>query len=368
MSIKNGSVKEREAVVSVGKYLQMNRLEKQLTVEDVVKAIYISADYIKALESEEYHLLPERTYALGYLRSYANFLGLAQVEDLVKKVDSTYNFEDPHYEDRDYLNTPLDERYSLVYNLKKSASDMLGHGKSTKHMGHAHSDKNKELSASNNAYKHTTEEVSLGSKNNKSVNLLFLVALAVIIIGLVLIISYAFKDSDSTSNEETIPISKDDRLQSIMKSDQFVIVDSNAREKDSNNKEMKSETVDSNIKVDEAKSVQEQEDPVKDIIYSKWPKETIDKKISITFKEDVWVQIYKTEDSKIVYLDKIFTSGSVYEIPGVEGISMNVGNYKAVSLLVDGKDLFLKSNKRRSVVLSNIPLDVEALLKTYAVN
>jgi hypothetical protein len=193
-------------------------------------------------------------------------------------------------------------------------------------------------------------------------------ALAIIIIGLVLIITYAFKDSDSTSNEETISISKDDRLQSIMKSDQFVIVDSNAQDKALNSNDVKNEKLDNNVKVDDNKGIQEQEEPIKDIIYSKWPKETIDKKISITFKEDVWVQIYKTEDSKIVYLDKIFTSGSVYEIPGVEGISMNVGNYKAVSLLVDGKDLFLKSNKRRSVVLSNIPLNVESLLKTYAVN
>jgi cytoskeleton protein RodZ len=59
-----------------GERLQQARLKQRLTPEDIAKTLRLSPKQIIALESDDYERLPGPTYVRGYLRAYAQLLGL----------------------------------------------------------------------------------------------------------------------------------------------------------------------------------------------------------------------------------------------------------------------------------------------------
>ncbi|MCL2677820.1 MAG: InlB B-repeat-containing protein [Clostridiales bacterium] len=73
----------------IGEYLLNSRLEKGASIADVERATKIPAKYIKAIEEDNYGVLPGRAYIIGFLTSYANFLGL-DAKALVNIFKHTY--------------------------------------------------------------------------------------------------------------------------------------------------------------------------------------------------------------------------------------------------------------------------------------
>ena len=60
----------------IGASLREARTRRGLSPADVQKAIRIRERYLTALEEEKWDLLPGEAYAKGFLRTYADFLGL----------------------------------------------------------------------------------------------------------------------------------------------------------------------------------------------------------------------------------------------------------------------------------------------------
>jgi cytoskeleton protein RodZ len=60
----------------IGGSLRAARLKRDLTPADVQKAIRIRDRYLQALEEERWELLPGDAYVKGFLRTYAEYLGL----------------------------------------------------------------------------------------------------------------------------------------------------------------------------------------------------------------------------------------------------------------------------------------------------
>ncbi len=61
---------------TVGSMLQEARLQKGLTPQDVERVIKIREKYIVALEADNFAALPSPSYAKGFVRNYAEYLGL----------------------------------------------------------------------------------------------------------------------------------------------------------------------------------------------------------------------------------------------------------------------------------------------------
>lgn len=61
---------------AIGASLREARLRRELAPADVQKALRIRERYLQALEDEQWELLPGDAYVKGFLRSYADFLGL----------------------------------------------------------------------------------------------------------------------------------------------------------------------------------------------------------------------------------------------------------------------------------------------------
>jgi len=60
----------------IGPLLERKRLEKGLSLKEVEQATKIRTRYLEGLEREDPTVLPDPVYARGFLKTYANFLGL----------------------------------------------------------------------------------------------------------------------------------------------------------------------------------------------------------------------------------------------------------------------------------------------------
>ena len=60
----------------IGNSLREARFRQQLELTDVEQATKIRARYLQALEEESFDALPAQTYVKGFLRTYADYLGL----------------------------------------------------------------------------------------------------------------------------------------------------------------------------------------------------------------------------------------------------------------------------------------------------
>ncbi|MDP3987585.1 MAG: helix-turn-helix domain-containing protein [Candidatus Levybacteria bacterium] len=69
-------------MVNVGQKLYEERVKKGLTLEEIEKAIKIKASFLSAIEKGEHKKLPSSAYAYGFVRNYAEFLGLPKNEIL----------------------------------------------------------------------------------------------------------------------------------------------------------------------------------------------------------------------------------------------------------------------------------------------
>lgn len=60
----------------VGEVLRLAREERDITLDMVADELMIRRFYLDALENGVFHDLPERVYATGFVKNYANYLGL----------------------------------------------------------------------------------------------------------------------------------------------------------------------------------------------------------------------------------------------------------------------------------------------------
>jgi len=69
---------------SVGYYLKRTREVREIELEDIAKKTKISVRFLKAIEEERWNLLPGEVFIKGFIRTYAQFLGL-NPDEVVEK-------------------------------------------------------------------------------------------------------------------------------------------------------------------------------------------------------------------------------------------------------------------------------------------
>lgn len=86
----------------IGPLLEKKRTEKGLSLKDVEQATKIRTRYLQGLEREDFSMLPDHIYTRGFLKTYANFLGL-DGEKLSRELkerssprrERQFNYEEP---------------------------------------------------------------------------------------------------------------------------------------------------------------------------------------------------------------------------------------------------------------------------------
>ena len=76
MEDKHGTSRTSSGDAKIGPVLEKARKERGLTLEEAEHATKIRKRYLVGLEREDYGVLPDAVYAQGFLKTYANYLGL----------------------------------------------------------------------------------------------------------------------------------------------------------------------------------------------------------------------------------------------------------------------------------------------------
>ena len=82
----------------IGEVLRRTRTRQKMDIRTVEAQIKVRTKYLRALENEEWEVLPGPAYAKGFLRTYAQFLGLdgdALVDEYRRTVESSLGPEAP---------------------------------------------------------------------------------------------------------------------------------------------------------------------------------------------------------------------------------------------------------------------------------
>jgi cytoskeleton protein RodZ len=65
---------------SIGEKLRLARERNNLTIDQVARETHVAKRFLKGLEEEDFSVFPGETYAMGFLRNYAEYLGLSPDE------------------------------------------------------------------------------------------------------------------------------------------------------------------------------------------------------------------------------------------------------------------------------------------------
>jgi cytoskeleton protein RodZ len=76
MDDKQGTFQTPNGDAKIGQRLEKARKEKGLSLDEVEHATKIRKRYLAGLEHEDFEALPDAVYAQGFLKTYANYLGL----------------------------------------------------------------------------------------------------------------------------------------------------------------------------------------------------------------------------------------------------------------------------------------------------
>lgn len=90
------------SLLEIGQTLKTERKRQKLSLEDVYSATKIGLDILMAIEEAESDKLPHHVYTRGFIRNYADYLGLSG-EELVRAFDEAMQEDDgagPHGEAR----------------------------------------------------------------------------------------------------------------------------------------------------------------------------------------------------------------------------------------------------------------------------
>lgn len=67
---------------TAGQYLRQARQNRGLELKTAVKDTKIKREFLAGLEADDFHALPSLTSAIGFLKNYAEYLGLSEREVL----------------------------------------------------------------------------------------------------------------------------------------------------------------------------------------------------------------------------------------------------------------------------------------------
>lgn len=105
---------------TVGELLRSEREKKGLSLKEIEAAISIRVLYINAIEEGNYEIIPGEVYLKGFIRNYANFLGL----DGKKMVDAYREAQTPRASEPSMDTSTVGES-SVVRKTKRKNSSKL---------------------------------------------------------------------------------------------------------------------------------------------------------------------------------------------------------------------------------------------------
>ena len=288
-----GATNTQKTVNKVGSLLKEMRLQKGLRIPDVSKKLCIRKIYLEAIEESNYEEIPPLPYGIGFIRSYAEYLGLNSSNIL--------------------------ELYKEETNSKPESGIYM-------------------LEVQNEA-----------TVPNRKYLLVSLLAIVAIYAG------WHFYNSRSAEDEETVAATSevveltdaeqnaDSQKKPLVVEDYTVTSESDNEEDGVSDKNEEQAPEVSQVKiVEETFPVEAEKQPVVDKDKSAT--------VVIKVKEDTWVEV---KDQNKLYLSKVLQAGAEYVVPeDGKGMILSIGNVKGSDVNINGKlTTVARPNKKTNIAL-----------------
>jgi cytoskeleton protein RodZ len=286
----------------VGAMLKDMRLRKGVKAADIAKKLCIRKHYLDAIEESNYEALPPLPYGIGFIRSYANFLGLngENIVELYKEETHVSEPKDMHVlEPQAEASMP-----GIQYLLISIAAIIAVYACWTIFTG-----------AENSAIDEspvTEQNVADTTSDNDG--------------GVVVVEEFNFEapQAEETQAENEVKADAEAEAQVTISEDKYVepaqavVV---APTKAEATPDAKAE------KAKEVKTSQADKAKTADI---EIPQEGVFVKVV----KETWVEV---KDADKLYLSKVLHAGNTYKVPEGKGMILSLGNYDGAEIYINGK-------------------------------
>lgn len=296
--LKTEKKEKASKITKIGAMLKEMRQQKGLKISDVARKLCIRKCYLESIEESNYNDIPDFPYGNGFIRSYANFLGLNgdNIVELYKEETTSFKQKDMNvFEPQPEATMPNIQH--LVISLLAIALIYAG--------WMFYNQQHEQNEESNIVF--TEDDHAISYEN-------------VVVIEDVKISQTAETNKSGvlidTQNEEQIIVSNDEYKEEIKTS--------------SANEEVINDISDESAK------------PVK--------VEIPNVGVYIEVLKTTWVEV---KDNETLYLSKVLQPGELYRVPSGEGKILSVGKYDGVNVYING----VLSNVVRPQKKMNIYLD-----------
>lgn len=289
-----------EEAKTVGQFLKFTRMNQKKSVETVAKDLCIRKIYIKAIEDSDFNELPPIPYGVGFVRSYADYLGLNS-----ERIAQCYKEEA----------------------LPKKVDEML------------------------------TPVVKTHTKTTIPNHRQILTGIIAVIVLYLLWLMVSCKPEKNSTVDEVMPETD------IAVTAEDIDIPDAEMSKASTENSSPADLDNAAAEITSAEQIKIVEDSYEDPSAAKAPsvseKSTesasqqlpaTDSRVVVKFNGDSWFEI---RDSKKVYISGIFKKGYVYNVPNVPGLIFSVGRYYNVDVYIDGQLTRIAQPRRQT----NISLD-----------
>ncbi len=296
--LKTEKKEKASKITKIGAMLKEMRQQKGLKISDVARKLCIRKCYLESIEESNYNDIPAFPYGNGFIRSYANFLGLNgdNIVELYKEETTSFKQKD--------MNVFEPQPEATMPNIQHLVISLLAIAL---------------IYAGWMFYNQQHEQ-------NEESNIVF-------------------TEDDNTISYENVVVIEDVKISQTAETDKSgVLIDTQNEEQiivsnDEYKEEMKTSSANEEVINDIS---DESAKPVK--------VEIPNVGVYIEVLKTTWVEV---KDNETLYLSKVLQPGELYRVPSGEGKILSVGKYDGVNVYING----VLSNVVRPQKKMNIYLD-----------
>lgn len=296
--LKTEKKEKASKITKIGAMLKEMRQQKGLKISDVARKLCIRKCYLESIEESNYNDIPAFPYGNGFIRSYANFLGLNgdNIVELYKEETTSFKQKD--------MNVFEPQPEATMPNIQHLVISLLAIAL---------------IYAGWMFYNQQHEQ-------NEESNIVF-------------------TEDDNTISYENVVVIEDVKISQTAETNKSgVLIDTQNEEQiivsnDEYKEEMKTSSANEEVINDIS---DESAKPVK--------VEIPNVGVYIEVLKTTWVEV---KDNETLYLSKVLQPGELYRVPSGEGKILSVGKYDGVNVYING----VLSNVVRPQKKMNIYLD-----------
>ena len=314
---KTKAEKPKKQVNKVGALLKEMRLQKGLRLPDIAKRLCIRRLYLEAIEESDYKELPPFPYGVGFIRSYADYLGLnsSNIVELYKEETNTNPDKNIYVLEPQSEATVPNRKYLVISLLALILVYVLWYFYN-----------NQALQEATEPKKVETQEVIADSDAA-------LEAMPIVVEDYTVAPEVPEVEGEalltSTPEEET--------AEPEVKKEEPPATEAPA-----------SEVVNEQVTITEASFVEPEKENANAPLAAEEPKK--DETVVIKIKEETWIEV---KNADTLYISKVLHEGDEYVVPeGGKGMILSVGKVEGADVYINGKlTKVAKPNKKTNIAL-----------------